>query len=58
MSDEKTRLLVIDDDPKVSWILREGLGDNYDIITAGDGSEGIQVASKEKACQFRVELFT
>jgi DNA-binding NtrC family response regulator len=48
MSDKKTKLLVIDDDPKVSWILREGLEKNYDIITAGDGTEGIQVASQEK----------
>ncbi len=48
MADDKTKLLIIDDDPKVSWILRESLGSNYDIITASDGFEGIQVASKEK----------
>jgi DNA-binding NtrC family response regulator len=48
MTDEKTKLLIIDDDPKVSWILREGLDDEFDIITASDGIEGIQVASKEK----------
>jgi two-component system, NtrC family, response regulator AtoC len=41
-------LLIIDDDPKVSWILREGLQSEYDIITASDGIEGIQIASKEK----------
>ncbi|MGB5106895.1 MAG: sigma-54 dependent transcriptional regulator [Candidatus Zixiibacteriota bacterium] len=48
MADEKTKLLIIDDDPKVSWILREGLQSGYDIITASDGIEGIQIASKEK----------
>ncbi|MFH2054345.1 MAG: sigma-54 dependent transcriptional regulator, partial [bacterium] len=56
MSDTKTKLLVIDDDPKVSWILREGLEDNYDIITAGDGSEGIQVASKEKPALILLDI--
>lgn len=48
MTDEKTKLLIIDDDPKVSWILKEGLQGGYDIITASDGIEGIQIASKEK----------
>jgi two-component system response regulator AtoC len=48
MNENRTKLLIIDDDPKVSWILREGLEDQYDIISASDGYEGIQVASKEK----------
>ncbi|MBD3381214.1 MAG: response regulator [candidate division Zixibacteria bacterium] len=48
MSKDKTKLLIIDDDPKVGWILTEGLGDDYDIHLARDGIEGIQVASKEK----------
>lgn len=48
MADEKTKLLIIDDDPKVSWILREGLEDEFEILTASDGIEGIQVASKER----------
>ncbi len=42
------KLLIIDDDPKVSWILSEGLSDKFQVISARDGSEGIQVASKEK----------
>jgi DNA-binding NtrC family response regulator len=37
---------VIDDDPKVSWILSEGLGEIYDIISAKDGLEGIQMVTK------------
>lgn len=48
MTDDKTKLLIIDDDPKVSWILKEGLNSEYDILTASDGIEGIQIASKEK----------
>jgi len=42
------KLLIIDDDPKVSWILSEGLSEEFNIITARDGNEGIQVASTEK----------
>lgn len=48
MSETKSKLLIIDDDPKVSWILRERLETEYEIFTAGDGIEGIQIASKEK----------
>jgi len=45
---EKTKLLIIDDDPKVSWILTEGLPPKFDIVSARDGSEGIQMISTEK----------
>ncbi len=45
---EKTKLLIIDDDPKVSWILTEGLSPNFEIISARDGVEGIQMVSTEK----------
>jgi DNA-binding NtrC family response regulator len=48
MKQDKVKLLIIDDDPKVSWILSEGLEGDYEIISARDGVEGIQVASKEK----------
>jgi two-component system response regulator AtoC len=44
----KTKLLIIDDDPKVSWILTEGLPPKFDIVSARDGSEGIQMVSTEK----------
>lgn len=40
------KILVIDDDPKVSWILSEGLGDTYHVLSAKDGLEGIQMVSK------------
>ncbi len=46
--DHAAKLLIIDDDPKVSWILSEGLSDGFQVISARDGVEGIQVASKEK----------
>ena len=45
---EKTKLLIIDDDPKVSWILSEGLSSGFDIVTARDGIEGIQMVSTER----------
>ena len=44
----EVKLLIIDDDPKVSWILSEGLSEDFAVISARDGIEGIQVASKEK----------
>jgi len=46
MSKDKVKVLIIDDDPKVGWILTEGLEDFYDIQLARDGVEGIQLASK------------
>ncbi len=45
---DKVKVLVIDDDPKVSWILSEGLEGDYEILSARDGAEGIQLASTEK----------
>jgi DNA-binding NtrC family response regulator len=46
--DNGVKLLIIDDDPKVSWILSEGLSEEFQVLSARDGSEGIQVASTEK----------
>ncbi len=48
MKKEKTKILIIDDDPKVAWILTEGISSNYDFVTARDGIEGIQMVSTEK----------
>jgi two-component system response regulator AtoC len=48
MKKEKTKILIIDDDPKVAWILTEGLSSNYEFVTAHDGIEGIQMVSTEK----------
>ena len=48
VDNDSVKLLVIDDDPKVPWILSERLPDRYEVIAASDGYEGIQMASKEK----------
>ena len=48
MKKEKTKVLIIDDDPKVSWILGEGLSADFDFVSARDGAEGIQMVSTEK----------
>jgi len=42
---DKVKLLVIDDDPSVPWLLSEGLGENYEIVSARDGKEGIKLIS-------------
>ena len=48
MSKQKIKILVIDDDPKVSWILSEGLPAHFEFVSARDGIEGIQMVSTEK----------
>ncbi len=48
MDQDKVKILVIDDDPKVSWLLNESLGKTYEIVSAKDGLEGLQMVSKTK----------
>ena len=48
MAKEKIKVLIIDDDPKISWILTEGLSANMEFVSARDGIEGIQMVSTEK----------
>jgi len=48
MKQERTKILVIDDDPKVGWILSEGLSANFDFVSARNGSEGLQMVTTEK----------
>lgn len=48
MKKEKIKILIIDDDPKVAWILTEGLSSNFTFASARDGIEGIQMVSSEK----------
>ncbi|MCB2229702.1 sigma-54 dependent transcriptional regulator [bacterium] len=48
MPKQKTKILVIDDDPKVSWILSEGLPSHFEFVSARDGIEGIQMVATEK----------
>jgi len=37
MDKDKVKILVIDDEPKVSWVLSESLGKTYEIVSAKDG---------------------
>ncbi len=46
MSGEAINILVIDDDPKVPWILSEGLGNGYTVESVRDGREGINKISQ------------
>jgi DNA-binding NtrC family response regulator len=48
MAKDKTKILIIDDDPKVAWILTEGLSKEFDLVSARDGVEGVQMVSTEK----------
>lgn len=48
MVKDKLKLLVIDDDPKVSWVLSEGLKESYQVFSARDGKEGLQIVSESK----------
>ncbi len=48
MVKSKVKILVIDDDPKVSWILTEGLSNKFEFVSARDGIEGLQMVSTEK----------
>ncbi|MDF1544174.1 MAG: sigma-54 dependent transcriptional regulator [bacterium] len=47
MSKTKTKVLIIDDDPKVGWILSEGLSKKFEFVTARDGIEGLQMVTTE-----------
>ena len=48
MAKTRTKILVIDDDPKVAWILTEGLAGSFDFVAARNGSEGLQMVTTEK----------
>jgi DNA-binding NtrC family response regulator len=45
----KVKILVVDDDPKVPWIISEGLGERYEIESVRDGQEALSVLSKKPA---------
>jgi len=46
MAAGSVNILVIDDDPKVPWILSEGLGNGYQVDSVRDGKEGINKISQ------------
>ena len=45
--ESSVKILVVDDDPKVSWIISEGLGEEYEIDAAQDGQEAISYLTKK-----------
>ncbi len=47
MAKPKIKVLIIDDDPKVAWILSEGLSGKFELVTASDGMEGLQMITTE-----------
>jgi len=47
MTKPKIKILIIDDDPKVAWILSEGLSGKFELVTASDGMEGLQMVTTE-----------
>jgi len=48
MKHSQIKILVIDDDPKVAWILNEGLSDSFNFVSARNGAEGLQMVTTEK----------
>lgn len=48
MKQNRPKILVIDDDPKIKWLLSEGLSNSFDFIAATSGSEGLQMVGIEK----------
>lgn len=48
MKTDRPKILVIDDDPKVKWLLSEGLSNNFEFIAATSGNEGLQMVTIEK----------
>ena len=47
MAADKTKILIIDDDPWVHQILKEGLP-KFNFVSAHDGSEGLQMVTTER----------
>jgi DNA-binding NtrC family response regulator len=47
MAKNKSKILIIDDDPKISMILREGLSNKFEFLSAHNGVEGIQMVTTE-----------
>lgn len=44
--DEKPTLLVIDDNRDIRTLISEQLGDDYNVLSAGDGLQGVRMATK------------
>jgi len=48
MTKQKIKVLVIDDDPKISYHLSQGLRDSYEILSARSGLEGLELLEEGK----------
>lgn len=48
MKQIRPKILIIDDDPKIKWLLTEGLSNSFDFVAATSGSEGLQMVAIEK----------
>ena len=45
----KTKILIVDDEPNIVQTLKDRLEmNNYEVVTAGNGSEGLQMVLDEK----------
>lgn len=48
MKGKRIKILIIDDDPEIIWILTEALQEEgYNILTANGGREGLQIVKRE-----------
>jgi|SRR5580658_8931476 CheY-like chemotaxis protein len=48
MSEEKLRILCVDDEPRVLHGLERHLSDHFEVLTANDGAAGLNLLSREK----------
>ncbi len=45
---KKQKILVVDDEPNIRLLVKNMLGNRYNVVEAGDGDEAITQAEKEK----------
>jgi len=45
---KKKRILVVDDEPNIRLLVKNMLGNRYNVVEAGDGNEAVTQAEKEK----------
>ena len=50
MSEPRTKILIIDDEPANLRLLRRVLGDDYEIFAAQSGQEGLEMLKQEDIC--------
>jgi len=45
---KKKKILVVDDEPNIRLLVKNMLGNRYDVVEAGDGNEAVTKAQEEK----------